>query len=95
MRYLIGTIIALIVFTFVRAVWSVVQKAIFEEVSASLGNGEKTEATKEAGPKRTLRKCAVCGTYKPESSMISVRQGVETTLYCSKDCQRRALTTAT
>jgi len=93
LRYLLGIIISLIALTFVRAVWGILQKAVVDEVKSAVGGepqpqagGAKAEPTAET----TLRKCATCATYKPESAMIRYGSGAKSIFFCSTACEKKA-----
>ena len=87
LRYLIGIIISLVVLTFVRAVWGIIQKAVVNEVKSSIGGDEPAPAS---AAETTLRKCVTCGTYKPESAMIRYGAGDKSMFFCSSECAKTA-----
>jgi len=85
LRYLIGIIISLVVLTFVRAVWGIIQKAVVDEVKSSVSDDAPAPAAET-----TLRKSVTCGTYKPESAMIRYGVGEKSMFFCSSDCEKKA-----
>ena len=87
LRYLIGIIISLVVLTFVRAVWGIIQKAVVDEVKSSIGGGDPEPAR---AAETTLRKCVTCGTYKPEPAMIQYGAGGKSLFFCSAECAKKA-----
>jgi hypothetical protein len=92
-RYLIGLIVMLVVATFVRAVWGIVQKAVVDEVKSAVGDDEPASAAANRNSpvaETTLRKCVTCGTYKPESSMIRYGSGEKSMYFCSAECEKKA-----
>jgi hypothetical protein len=94
LRYLIGIVISLVVLTFVRAVWGIIQKAVVDEVKSSVSgdapapasDNSKTPHTAET----TLRKCVTCGTYKPEPAMLHFGAGEKSMYFCSTECRQKA-----
>lgn len=92
LKYLIGIVISFIVLTFVRAVWGIIQKAVVDEVQSAVGDdapaaGPAAKSTPTA--ETTLRKCATCGTYKPESAMIHYGAGSKSIYFCSAECEAK------
>lgn len=90
LRYLIGIIISLIALTFIRAVWGIIQKAVVDEVTSSIGGDAPSHAKSTPAAESTLRKCVTCGTYKPESAMIRYGTGDQSTFFCSTECEKQA-----
>lgn len=92
LRYLIGLVISLVVLTFVRAVWGIIQKAVVDEVKSAVGDdGPSTAREGPAKPtaETTLRKCVSCGTYKPETLMIQRGSGDNSLYFCSAECAKK------
>jgi hypothetical protein len=92
-RYLLGIIISLVVLTFVRAVWGILQKAVLDEVKSAVGGEAQPPAGQADHPPKsetTLRKCATCATYKPEPAMIRYGSGAKSVFFCSAECEKKA-----
>jgi hypothetical protein len=91
-RYLIVTLVSLVAFSFVRAVWGIIQKALVDEVKSSVGGEAPAAEPEKAAPsaETTLRKCVTCGTYKPESSMTRYGSGAKSIFFCSTECEKKA-----
>ena len=83
LRYILGIVISLVALSFVRAVWTMIQKAFVDELQPSAPS-QPTQARPEPSASTTLRKCATCGTYKPESAMTKFTSGSETIYVCCK-----------
>lgn len=94
LRYIVGIIVSLVVLTFVRAVWGIIQKAVVDEVKSAVGEEtpqpEKKQAKAAPTAETTLRKCASCGTYKPEAKMIRYGAGAKSVYFCSAECEKKA-----
>lgn len=91
LRYLIGIIISLVVLTFVRAVWGIIQKAVVDEVKSAVSDDAPPIQAKPApAPDTTLRKCVTCGTYKAESLMVRFGGGDKSLFFCSPECEKKA-----
>jgi hypothetical protein len=93
LRYIVGIIVSLVVLTFVRAVWGIIQKAVVDEVKSAVGEETpKPEKQAKASPtaETTLRKCATCGTYKPEAKMVRYGAGAKSVYFCSSECEKKA-----
>jgi hypothetical protein len=90
-RYLLGILISLVVLTFVRAVWGIIQKAVVDEVKSAVSGEQPPQARPAESPAgTTLRKCAACSTYKPESAMLRHGSGANSSFFCSAECQKKA-----
>ncbi len=94
LRYILGIVISLVALTFVRAVWGIIQKAVVDEVKSAVGDDApqpaKDPKSKPATADTTLRKCATCATYKPESTMIRYGSGPKSVFFCSAECEKKA-----
>jgi len=95
LRYIIGIIVAFVAMTFMRAVWGILQKAVVDEVKSAVGDEPPKQAEASKGKDKpaadtTLRKCAGCGTYKPESAMIRYGSGAKSVFFCSSVCEKKA-----
>lgn len=86
-KYLIGIIISLVVLTFVRAVWGIIQKAVVDEVKSAVSDDPPPTAP---AAETTLRKCVTCGTYKAESLMRRHGDGDKRIFFCSVECEKKA-----
>jgi membrane protease subunit (stomatin/prohibitin family) len=95
-RYLLITIFSILALTFFRAIMGVVQKAVVNEVKSAMGGQDQPAPAQQQQPGKsgpaatTLRKCANCGTYKPEGVMNRYGSGDKTVFFCSADCQKKA-----
>lgn len=84
-RYIIGIVVSLVALSFVRAVWTMIQKALVDELQPSTPNQpSQSQSRPQPSASTTLRKCATCGTYKPESAMTKFTSGNETIYICCK-----------
>ena len=95
LRYLIGIVLSFLVLTFVRAIMGAFQKAVVNEVKSAMGDEAPAAAAPRSGPAAptaatTLRKCATCGTYKPESAMTRYGSGEKSVFFCLGDCEKKA-----
>ncbi len=90
-KYLIGIIISLVVLTFVRAVWGIIQKAVVDEVKSAISDDPTpNQANSAPDANTTLRKCVACGTYKAESLMRRHGDGDKRIFFCSVECEKKA-----
>ena len=91
-RALIGILVSLFVLTFVRAIWGILQKAVFDEVKSAVGGDAPPQSQGKSAPTAdtTLRKCVTCNTYKPQSTMIHYGSGDKSMYFCSAECEKKA-----
>lgn len=95
LRYIIGIVLSLLALSFMRAIMGVIQKAVVTEVKSAMGDEAASQPSRPNQPAEpsaatTLRKCATCGTYKPESAMIRYGSGPKSVFFCSSACEKKA-----
>ncbi len=89
LKYIIGIIISLVAFSFMRAVMGIIAKVVTDEVKSAVAENPPPET---AGNPTTLRKCVTCGTYKPEPAMMRYGSGDKSVFFCSAECEAKART---
>lgn len=89
-RWILGILISLIAVTFLRTVMGILSKEVKDAVSPndSKQAPKRPDAASKEAAAVMLRKCSLCGTFRPESAMRKHHAPEGDTFVCAAGCEK-------